>query len=86
MEANGVSECFESSLQDRKLRHARSIGHGDSKSYPSTLASDPYPRTFVEKLESIGHIHKRIGLRLRNLQNKHKEKLSDGKSISHRGR
>ena len=84
MEAIGVVECFQSPVKDRKLRYTNTqlIGDGDSKIYPSILAADPYPGITVEKLECIGHIQKRIGSRLRNLQTKHKETLSDGKRIS----
>ena len=63
MEAIGVLECFQSSVKDCKLRYTQLIGDGDSKTYPSILAADPYPGISVEKLECIGHIQKRIGLR-----------------------
>ena len=85
MEAIGVVECFQSSAKDCKLRYTQLIGDGDSKTYPSILAADPYPGITVEKLECIGHIQKRIGSRFRNLRTKHKEALSDGKRISGRG-
>ena len=68
------------------MRYIQLIGDGDSKTYPSILAADPHSGTPVEKLESIGHIKKRIGSMLRNLRSKHKEKLSDGKGISVHGR
>ena len=64
------------------MRYIQLIGDGDSKTYPSILAADPHSGTPVEKLESIGHIKKRIGSMLRNPRSKHKEKLSDGKGIS----
>ena len=79
MEAIGVVECFQSSVKDCKLRYTQLIGDGDSKTYPSILAADPYPGITVEKLECIGHIQKRISSRLRDLRTKHKEKLSEGK-------
>ena len=86
MEAIGVVECFQSSVKNRKLRYTQFIGDGDSKTYPSILAADPYPGITIEKLECTGHIQKRTGSRLRNLRTKHKEILSNGKRISGRGR
>ena len=40
----------------------------------------------MEKLECIGHIQKRVGLRLRKLRSTHKGPLSDGKGITGQGR
>ncbi|XP_065679012.1 uncharacterized protein LOC136093725 [Hydra vulgaris] len=49
MEAKGIVECFQSSIEERKLRYARYIGDGDSSSYPAILAANPYPGQTVEK-------------------------------------
>ena len=86
MEASGVAECFQSSIQNRMLRYTQLIWDGDSKTHQSILTVDLYSGTPVEKLECIRHIQKQIGSRLRNLRSKHKEKLSDGKGISVHGR
>ena len=83
---SGVVECFQSSIQNQKLRYTQLIGDGDSKTHPSILAADLYSGTPVDQLECIGHVQKRIGSRLRNLRSKHKEKLNDGKGIGGRGR
>ena len=58
MEASGVVECFQSSIQNRNLQYTQLIGDGDSKTHPSILATDPYSGTTVEKLECIGPIKK----------------------------
>ena len=81
-EAGGIVECFQSSIQNRKLRYTQLIGDGDSKTHPSILAADTYCGTPVEKLECIG----RMGSRLHTLQSNDREKLSDGKGISGRDR
>ena len=86
MEAKGVVDCFQSSVDNRKLRYTKLIGDGDSKTHASILTADPYPGIKVEKLECIGHIQKRVGSRLRKLRSTHKGPLSDGKGITGQGR
>ena len=85
MEAKGVVDCFQSSVDNRKLRYTKLIGDGDSKTHASILTADPYPGIKVEKLECIGHIQKRVGSRLRKLCSTHKGPLSDGKGITGQG-
>ena len=58
MEAKGVVECFQSSVENRKLRYTKLIGDGDSKTHTSIVTADPYPGVKVEKLQCIGHIQK----------------------------
>ena len=85
MEAKGVVDCFQSSVDNRKLRCTKLIGDGDSKTHISILTADPYPGIKVEKLECIGHMQKRVGSRLRKLRSTHKAPLNDGKGITGQG-
>ena len=73
IEASGVVECFQSSVQNWKLWYTQLIGDGDSKTHPSILVVDSYFVTPVEKPECIEHIQKRIGSRLCNLRSKHEK-------------
>lgn len=76
------------SMERRGLRYPEYIGDGDCKGHASVVASQPYgPDVTVNKSECVGHIQKRLGHRLRELVKKHgSTKLSDGKSISGKGR
>ena len=87
MEANSIVECFQSSIEARKLRYVRYIGDGDSSSYPAILAANPYPGQTVKKGECVGHVQKRMGTRLRNLKKcTNKNDLEDKKSLGGKGR
>jgi len=86
MESARVVDCFGRSLEKRKLRYLNYIGDGDSKSFSEVVASDPYPGKTIEKLESVGHVQKRVGSRLRSLKAKDKVRLKDGKTLGGKGR
>ena len=59
----------------------------DTTSFNQVQSSKPYGDVPITKLECIGHIQKRVGTRCRNLRLSYKkQKLSDGKGISGRGR
>ena len=86
MEVSGLIECFTESEKNRRLRYTSYIGDGDTKSYSEIVKKDPYPGTVVQKLECVGHVQKRVGGRLRKLKSSDKTPLSDGKSLSGKGR
>ena len=44
MEADGVLECFLSSVIKRQLRYLTYIEDGDTKSYQNVVNANPYPR------------------------------------------
>ncbi len=71
-----------------EVRYEQYIGDGDCKTLNSILQLEPYGKTFlVSKIECIGHIQKRIGSRLRRRKQEMKgKKLSDGKTLSGKGR
>ena len=85
MEPEGAVRMFRRSVQDRKLQYTSYIGDGDS--YLAVKESKPYGNKTVQKLECVGHVQKRMGTNLRNLKKSLSgKKLSDGKTISGRGR
>lgn len=88
MEVKGVLTMFRESQPKFNVRYKNYLGDGDSASYPSVVADQPYGPTFsIEKLECVGHVQKRMGSRLRKLKaKKSKHVLSDGKTVGGKGR
>ncbi|GFW93507.1 uncharacterized protein TNCV_47101 [Trichonephila clavipes] len=78
METVGMVRIFQRSLSHRSVRCTSYIGDGDSKTFSSITASNPYG-------EDIGLVQKRMETRLRKLKQM-SCKLSDGKSIGGKGR
>ncbi|GFY15345.1 patj homolog [Trichonephila clavipes] len=86
METVGMIRIFQRSLSYRSVRYTSYIGGGDSKTFSSITASNPYGEDItVSKIECVGHVQKRMGTRLRKLKQM-SSKLSDGKSIGGKGR
>ncbi|GFX39386.1 uncharacterized protein TNCV_3861091 [Trichonephila clavipes] len=86
METVGMIRIFQRSLSHRSVRYTSYIGDGDSKTFSSITASNPYGEDItVSKIECVGHVQKRMGTRLRKLKQM-SSKLSDGKSIGGKGR
>ena len=86
MEPQGTLQLFKSSL-DYKIRYAKLISDGDSKTHALLLEEQPYGSTLVEKCDCVGHVQKRMGTALRNLKTKYRgQKLADGKTIGGVGR
>ncbi|GFT90844.1 uncharacterized protein K02A2.6 [Trichonephila clavipes] len=86
METVGMVRIFQRSLSDRSVRYTSYIGDGDSKTFSSITASNPYGEDItVSKIECVRHVRKRMGTRLRKLKQM-SSKLSDGKSIGGKGR
>jgi hypothetical protein len=88
MEVVGMQRIFHRSPILHDVRYAQYIGDGDCKTFNSILQSEPYGKKFlVRKIECIGHVQKRIGSRLRRRKQEMKgKKLSDGKTLSGKGR
>ena len=61
MEAEGVVECFSTSVEKYNLQYTEYL------SYKEVCEADPYGKP-IKKLECIGHIQKRVGRKLRNLK------------------
>ncbi|GFX36946.1 uncharacterized protein TNCV_1174481 [Trichonephila clavipes] len=66
MKAVGAFRIFERSLIKRDLQYTEYYGDGDSKGF--LQVKDIYGENSVTKLECIGHIQKRVNLRLRKLK------------------
>ncbi|KAK3933236.1 Large tegument protein deneddylase [Frankliniella fusca] len=89
MEVDGMVQLFKRSEERRGVIYENYIGDGDSKTYKAIAESDPYKekKVAVKKRECTAHVQKRMGTRLRNLKKELSgKKLSDGKSISGKGR
>ena len=76
MEADGVLECFNSSVSERKFRYLTYIGDGETKSYQNVVAADPYLGYHV-KAECVGHVQKRVGTRLSKIKSDYKELMPE---------
>ncbi|GFX59028.1 uncharacterized protein TNCV_3814621 [Trichonephila clavipes] len=82
----GMVRIFQRSLSHRSVRYTSYIGDGDSKTFSSITASNPYGEDItVSKIECVGHVQKRMETRLRKLKQM-SSKISDGKSIGGKGR
>ena len=77
MEADGVLECFLSSVIKRQLRYLTYIGDGDTKSYQNVVNANPYPGYEIVKAECVGHVQKRVGTRLRKFKTDYKELMPE---------
>lgn len=88
MEVDGIVEMFQSSVEKYGVMYKNYIGDGDSKVFKVVTEVQPYgSRLTVAKKECIGHVQKRMGMRLRNLiKSLGRQTLSDGKGIGGRGR
>ena len=81
MEAEGELVVWERSISHHNLRYRWMVSDGDSKAHSSV-----YTDCKVEKLDYVGHIHRRMGKHLLNLKANTKGKLDDGKTIGGKGR
>lgn len=71
MEVAGVVDMFYQSEFTRNLRNKDYLGDGDSAAFPTVLKEKPYRDECIpEKLECVAHVRKRMGTRLRKLNEK----------------
>lgn len=84
MESEGAVKIFQRSVSSRGVKYIEYLGDGDSKGYNRVVAAKPYGENIdIVKLECVGHVHKRMGSRLRRLVQEWKgRKLEDGKGMS----
>ena len=70
MEGAGALCIFCSSVQKHTLIYSHYIGDGDTDAFKEVVDSEPYKYFNIVplKLECVGHIKKRFGTRLRELQ------------------
>ena len=81
MESAGAQSFFQLSVDKDNIRYAHYIEDGETESFKKVIESKLYGDDLIPcKLECVGHVQKRLGARLRKLQNDMKgEKFSDGK-------
>ncbi|GFX58321.1 uncharacterized protein TNCV_205081 [Trichonephila clavipes] len=86
METVGMVRIFQRSLSHRSVGYTSYIGDGDSKTFSSITATNPYGEDItVSKIECVGHVQKRMETHLRKLKQM-SSKLSDGKLIGGKGK
>lgn len=69
MEVEAMKEMFGRSIERYSVRYTNYIGDGDCKTHKAIVDMQPYGKDItVTKFEDIGHVHKRMGSRLRNLK------------------
>ena len=82
-----MNDCFVAShVSNCYYRYTTFIGDGDSSSYDAVKAvyGDEHP---VRKLDCVGHVHKRMGARLRTwVTNNKKIVMDDGGNPTGRNR
>ena len=68
MEAAGVIEMFQRSIEKNNLRHHKYLGDGGTSSFKAVVDSKLYEKYNITstKLECVGHVQKRLGTRLQN--------------------
>ena len=88
MEADGVVEMYQRSVQRYNIRYNSFIGDGDSSAYSTVDREGPYrPTVFIKKEGCVNHVTKRMGTNLHRLIKEYKgKKLGDGKVLSGKGR
>ncbi|KYN09153.1 hypothetical protein ALC57_18735 [Trachymyrmex cornetzi] len=70
MEVDSIIEMFKRSVKKYKVRYLNYIGDSDSKTYSGIIKAAPYgDDVLIKKKECVGHVQKRMGIRLRNLVN-----------------
>lgn len=68
MDANGLLNIFQRSVEQYGLRYLEFLGDGDSRAHKLLVEEAVYGDVEVEKLECVGHVQKRLGSRFRSLK------------------
>jgi len=80
MEVTATVQIFERSVEKHGLVYENFVGDGDSKTFKAVCDAKPYGEDIlVKKKECVGHVHKRMGSRLRNLVKTQKNLQGPGK-------
>ncbi|KYM96705.1 hypothetical protein ALC62_00134 [Cyphomyrmex costatus] len=66
MEVEAAISMFKRSVEKFNVQYRNYVGDGDSKTYSGILKAAPYGDKEVIKKECIGHVQKRMGMRLRD--------------------
>ena len=84
MDAEKALVLWERSVSRHNLRYRWMVSDGDSKAHSSV--ENVYGECKVEKLDCVGHVQKRLGKHLLNLNASAKGKLDDKKTFGVKGR
>jgi len=68
VDANGLLNIFQRSVEQYGLRYLEFLGDGDSRAHKLLVEEAVCGDVEVEKLECVGHVQKRLGSRLRSLK------------------
>lgn len=68
MDANGLLNIFQRSVEQYGLRYLEFLGDGDSRAHKLLVEEAVYVDVEVEKLECVGLVQKRLGSRFRSLK------------------
>ena len=86
MDATGLLNIFQRSIENYGIQYVEFLGDGDSKARKLLLQEAVYGNVEVQKLECVGHVQKRLGSRLRSLKKRlGKTPLEDGKPVGDKG-
>ena len=87
MEPTCIKKIYKRSIEKNNLRYTVYLGDGDSSSFSSVAKMNHNgPDVPINKLECVGHVHKRLGTALRKLKTtKSRTPIAYGKSIGGRG-
>ena len=87
MDATGLLNIFQRSVENYGMRYVEFLGDGDSKSHKLLFQEVVYGDVEVQKLECVGHVQKQLGSLLRSLKKRlETTPLEDGKPAGGRGR
>ncbi|KAJ4430025.1 hypothetical protein ANN_22233 [Periplaneta americana] len=68
MEVASAMSIFHRSEKERSVRYSQFLGDGDSKAYKTLSDSMAYENVPITKLESVGDVQKRMGIRLKQIE------------------
>ena len=68
MDAAGLLNIFQRSIEKHGFRYVEFLGDGDSKAHKKLVEEKVYGEIEVETLECVGHVQKRLGSRLPSLK------------------
>lgn len=73
MDASGILNIFQRSIESHSMQYVEFLGDGDSKAHKLLAQQAVYGNVSIEKLECVGHVQKRLGSCLRSWKG-HQEK------------
>ena len=82
MDASGILNIFQWSVEGHGMRYVEFLGDGDSKAHKFSVQEAVYGDVDIEKPECVGYVQKRLGSRLHSLKKRlGKTPLADSKPI-----